>query len=40
MASMTNVEFGGFLISFSSTNHNGSQYIDLLMIGHDGKFAH
>jgi len=27
-------------VRFAPDNHNGSQYVDLSMIGHDGKFIH
>lgn len=40
MESMSNLEIGGFLVRFASDNHNGSQFVDLSMIGHDGKFIH
>ncbi|MBK1891101.1 ABC transporter substrate-binding protein [Undibacterium sp. 14-3-2] len=29
---------GGFDINFSSSNHNGSKFVDMTMIGKDGKF--
>jgi len=29
---------GGFDINFSSSNHNGSKFVDMAMIGKDGKF--
>ena len=35
---MNNVDLGDFVISFSSTNHSGSKFVDLTMIGHRGKF--
>ena len=38
MESMSNYEIGGFAVRFSPDNHNGSQYVDLSMIGRDGKF--
>jgi branched-chain amino acid transport system substrate-binding protein len=40
MESMSNLEIGGFLVRFAPDNHNGSQFVDLSMIGHDGKFIH
>ncbi len=40
MESMSNYELGGFAVRFSPSNHNGSHYVDLSMIGHDGKFIH
>jgi ABC-type branched-subunit amino acid transport system substrate-binding protein len=38
LESMGNVDLGGFNVSFSPTNHSGSQYVDLTMIGRQGKF--
>lgn len=38
MEGMTNVDVGGFGIAFSPTNHNASRFVDLAMIGRDGKF--
>jgi len=38
MESMSNYEIGGFSVRFSPENHNGSHYVDLSMIGRDGKF--
>ena len=38
MEAMSNYEIGGFLVRFSPESHNGSQYVDLSMIGRDGKF--
>jgi len=35
---MSNVDFGEFVVSFSPTNHSGSKYVDLTMIGRGGKF--
>jgi branched-chain amino acid transport system substrate-binding protein len=35
---MTAYDAGGYLISFSPTNHNGSSYVDLIVIGRDLKF--
>ena len=32
------VDLGGFLVSFSPKNHNGSNFVDLTIIGRDGKF--
>ena len=40
MESMSNFDTGGFQVRFSPENHNGSQYVDLSMIGRDGKFIH
>jgi branched-chain amino acid transport system substrate-binding protein len=40
MESISYLEIGGFLVRFSPENHNGSQYVDLSMIGREGKFIH
>ncbi len=40
MESLTNLEIGGYQVRFSPENHNGSQYVDLSMIGREGKFIH
>ncbi len=38
LESMSAFDTGGFTVGFSSTNHNGSSYVDLTLIGRDGKF--
>ena len=35
---MNNVDLGDFVVNFSPTNHSGSKYVDLTMIGRAGKF--
>ena len=35
---MNNVDIGDFVVSFSPTNHSGSKFVDLTMIGRGGKF--
>ncbi len=35
---MNKVDLGEFVVSFSPTNHSGSKYVDLTMIGRGGKF--
>ncbi len=40
MESLSNLEIGGYQVRFSPDNHNGSQYVDLSMIGREGKFIH
>jgi branched-chain amino acid transport system substrate-binding protein len=40
MESLSNFDTGGFQVRFSPQNHNGSQYVDLSMIGREGKFIH
>jgi ABC-type branched-subunit amino acid transport system substrate-binding protein len=36
---MNNVDIGDFVVGFSPTNHSGSKYVDLTMIGRGGKFV-
>ncbi len=38
LESMNNVDLGEFVVSFSSTNHSGSKYVNITMIGRGGKF--
>jgi branched-chain amino acid transport system substrate-binding protein len=38
MESMANYEIGGFAVRFGPDNHSGSQFVELSMIGRDGKF--
>ena len=38
LETMSNVDLGGFTVSFSPTNHNGSQFVELTIIGRGGKF--
>lgn len=33
LESMNNVDLGGFVVNFSPTNHSGSKFVDLTMIG-------
>ena len=35
---MDNVDVGGFVVDFSRNSHAGSEYVELTMIGHKGKF--
>ena len=37
---MSRVDFGGYQIDFSPTNHNGSKYVDLTVLDKEGKFRH
>lgn len=37
---MNGVDFGGFFIRYSPTDHNGSHFVDLTIIGKDGRFLH
>ena len=39
LESMNNVDIGGFNVNFSPTNHSGSKFVDLTMIGRGGKFV-
>jgi ABC-type branched-subunit amino acid transport system substrate-binding protein len=39
LESMRNYDAGGFSISFSPTQHNGSSLVDLTMIGKSGRFV-
>jgi ABC-type branched-subunit amino acid transport system substrate-binding protein len=38
MEKMRDVDLGGFYVSYSPTNHAGSKFVDLTIIGRDGKF--
>ena len=38
LESMNNVDLGEFVVSFSPTNHSGSKYVNITMIGRGGKF--
>lgn len=38
LETINNVDLGGFNLRFSPTNHNGSTYVDLTMIGRNGNF--
>ena len=38
MEKMDDVDLGGFFVSYSPTNHAGSKFVDLTIIGRDGKF--
>jgi ABC-type branched-subunit amino acid transport system substrate-binding protein len=40
LEAMTDVDFGGFTVNFSPSNHNASRYVDLTIIGRGGKFLH
>jgi branched-chain amino acid transport system substrate-binding protein len=35
---MNNVDLGEFMVNFSPSNHSGSKFVDLTMIGRGGKF--
>ncbi|MFZ6814297.1 ABC transporter substrate-binding protein [Undibacterium sp. Rencai35W] len=38
LESMSNYDAGGFQVKYSPSNHNGSHFVDLTVIGKDGKF--
>ncbi|HET7365055.1 MAG TPA: ABC transporter substrate-binding protein [Burkholderiales bacterium] len=38
LEAMRDVDLGGFYISYSPTNHAGSKFVDLTIIGRNGKF--
>lgn len=38
LETMDDVDVGGFFVSFSPKNHNGSKFVDLTIIARDGKF--
>ena len=38
MESMRDVDVGGFLVTFSPTNHSGSKFVELTVIGKDERF--
>lgn len=40
MESMSKVDLDGYLVSFSKSDHLGSQYVDLTIIAKDEKFLH
>ena len=39
MEGITNLDLGGFGVSFSAVNHNASKFVDLAMIGREGRFV-
>ena len=39
LENVTNLDLGGFGVSFSATNHSASRFVDLAMIGREGKFV-
>ena len=40
LASMGKVDFGGFIVNYTPSNHNGSSYVDLTIISRGGTFKH
>jgi branched-chain amino acid transport system substrate-binding protein len=38
MESMKRVDFGGLMVNYSPDNHTGSEFVELTMIGRDGRF--
>ncbi len=39
LENITNLDLGGFGVSFSAANHNASRFVDLAMIGREGRFV-
>ena len=39
LENITNLDLGGFGVSFSAANHNASKFVDLSMIGKEGRFV-
>ena len=39
MESMKNVSLGGYPVELSASQHNSGKFVDLLMMGRDGKFT-
>jgi branched-chain amino acid transport system substrate-binding protein len=37
---LSNYDVGGYVVSFSPTNHNGSSFVELTVISKDGQFRH
>jgi branched-chain amino acid transport system substrate-binding protein len=40
LESMSNWDAGGFRVSFTPSNHNGSRHVEMTMIGAGGRFVH
>jgi hypothetical protein len=38
MEKMNDVDLGGFFVSYSPKSHTGSKFVDLTIIGKEGKF--
>ena len=38
MEKMNDVDLGGFFVSYSPQSHAGSKFVDLTIIGREGKF--
>lgn len=39
MESMQRVDFGGLMVTYGPSDHSGSQFVELTMIGKDGRFV-
>ncbi|MGZ8711640.1 MAG: ABC transporter substrate-binding protein [Thermoanaerobaculia bacterium] len=39
LENITNLDLGGFGVSFSASNHNASRFVDLAMVGREGRFV-
>ena len=37
---LRDLNLGGFMISYSPTDHTGSDFTDLTIVGRHGKFVH
>jgi branched-chain amino acid transport system substrate-binding protein len=37
---MADYDVGGYTVGFSPTNHNGSSYVELMVIGKGQQFKH
>jgi len=40
LETMRFVDVGGFNVNFTPSNHNGSSFVELTIIGRDGNFIH
>jgi hypothetical protein len=34
------IDLGGYTVNFSAGNHQGSNYVDMVVIGKNGSFLH
>lgn len=40
LETLSNWDAGGFVVSFTPDNHNGGRFVEMTMIGADGRFVH
>lgn len=40
METLRDYDIGGFYVTYTPSDHNGSKYVDLTVIGQDGRFLH